>query len=189
MTKVDDKREAILQATLQLVTEHGFHGAAMSKVAKEAGVSAGIIYHYFKNKDALLVELYLELKSRATVAQMAELDTTQSLHDQMRHIWSAMVRWFIRHSQETAYINQFCGSPYYTVEVEEQSAKIWRPLKEIHDRAKREHIIKDMPIAVYGALAVDVPGALVRRQASGQVELTDEVVEQVVESLWQAIRI
>ena len=51
MTQAEDKRTAILQATLRLISENGFHGTAMSKVAKEAGVSAGIIYHYFDSKD------------------------------------------------------------------------------------------------------------------------------------------
>ena len=37
MKHIEDKRAAILTATLELVAEHGFHGTAMSKVAKEAG--------------------------------------------------------------------------------------------------------------------------------------------------------
>ncbi len=40
---MSDKRDAILKATLNLVSENGFHGTPMSKIAKEAGVSAGII--------------------------------------------------------------------------------------------------------------------------------------------------
>jgi TetR/AcrR family transcriptional regulator, repressor of fatR-cypB operon len=37
-----DKREAILQAMLELVAERGFHDAPMSLVAKRANTSAGI---------------------------------------------------------------------------------------------------------------------------------------------------
>ncbi len=59
MERVDDKRAAILAATLRLISKNGFHGTAMSKVAKEAGVSAGIIYHYFDSKDELMDELYI----------------------------------------------------------------------------------------------------------------------------------
>ena len=62
MERVDDKRAAILAATLRLISKNGFHGTAMSKVAKEAGVSAGIIYHYFDSKDELMDELYKEIK-------------------------------------------------------------------------------------------------------------------------------
>lgn len=189
MTKVDDKREAILQATLKLVSENGFHGTAMSKVAKEAGVSAGIIYHYFENKDALMVELYLELKKRSSEAQLTAIDPSQPLRTQIRQMWGVMIRWFIEHPQQTAYVHQFCGSPYFSSEVEERGKAVYKPVMEIHEKAKKEMIIKDMPMPVYAALAVDVPSALVSRQAAGQLELTDDIVEMVVESLWQAIRL
>ena len=62
MDHIEDKRTAILEATLKLISENGFHGTAMSKVAKEAGVSAGIIYHYFDSKDELIDELYRHIK-------------------------------------------------------------------------------------------------------------------------------
>ena len=62
MDQVEDKRASILSATLKLVSENGFHGTVMSKVAKAAGVSSGIIYHYFDSKDGLILELYKEIK-------------------------------------------------------------------------------------------------------------------------------
>jgi TetR/AcrR family transcriptional regulator, repressor of fatR-cypB operon len=51
---VTGKREAILNAALQLFTEFGFHGTAMPQVAERAGVGAGTIYRYFTSKEALV---------------------------------------------------------------------------------------------------------------------------------------
>jgi AcrR family transcriptional regulator len=62
MNRVEDKRKAILEATLRLISQNGFHGTAVSKVAKEAQVSTGSIYHYFAGKDDLINELYKEIK-------------------------------------------------------------------------------------------------------------------------------
>ena len=42
----------------------------MSKIAKESGVSAGIIYHYFANKDELIIELYKTIKLKRRVAYL-----------------------------------------------------------------------------------------------------------------------
>ena len=64
MTAGKDKREAILQAMLELVAERGFHDAPMSLVAQRAGTSAGIIYHYFPSKDELIRALYLHVKAK-----------------------------------------------------------------------------------------------------------------------------
>lgn len=52
--KNSDKRTDILQAALQLIAERGFHAAPMAEIAEKAGVAAGTIYLYFKNKDILI---------------------------------------------------------------------------------------------------------------------------------------
>ncbi|MDD2501471.1 MAG: TetR family transcriptional regulator, partial [Geobacter sp.] len=36
----EDKRELLLQATLELVARHGFHGAPCAAIAEQAGVAA-----------------------------------------------------------------------------------------------------------------------------------------------------
>ncbi|MBW1924813.1 MAG: TetR/AcrR family transcriptional regulator [Deltaproteobacteria bacterium] len=48
-----DKEEAIFEAALKIITNKGFHKARMSDIAKQAGISYGLIYHYFKNKESL----------------------------------------------------------------------------------------------------------------------------------------
>jgi TetR/AcrR family fatty acid metabolism transcriptional regulator len=48
-----NKESAIFRATLKIVKQKGFHKARMSDIAKEAGISYGLVYHYFKNKDDL----------------------------------------------------------------------------------------------------------------------------------------
>lgn len=188
MSKVDDKRTAILQATLSLISEHGFHGTAMSKVAKEEGVSAGIIYHYFKNKDQLIVELYIDCKVRLFSDLQKQHDTSAPLRSQIRTMWDTMIRQLLRHPQETLFMNQFCTSPYYTKEVEEAVAPYFASVHKCFEEGIKEMIIKPLPQQIYGTLIMDVPSALVRREAAGQIELTENLIDEVVEALWQAIR-
>ena len=52
-----DKKETILQTALQLFAEDGFDKTSTSKIAKQAGVSEGLIFRHFKNKDGLLQSL------------------------------------------------------------------------------------------------------------------------------------
>ena len=49
-----EKQEKILQAALVLFAKEGFHATSTSKVAKLAGVSEGLIFRHFGNKDGLL---------------------------------------------------------------------------------------------------------------------------------------
>jgi AcrR family transcriptional regulator len=49
-----DKKENILNAALELFAQEGFKATSTSKVAKAAGVSEGLIFRHFINKDGLL---------------------------------------------------------------------------------------------------------------------------------------
>jgi len=50
LQKSIDKRNALVQATIGLVNNNGFHATPMSKIAKMANVSPATIYLYFENK-------------------------------------------------------------------------------------------------------------------------------------------
>lgn len=54
---VRDKRTAILNATLAVLTQKGFHDATIDEIAETAGVGKGTIYSYFPSKIALVEEL------------------------------------------------------------------------------------------------------------------------------------
>ena len=50
---ISDKRAAILETSLKLLSERGLHDTPMSMIVKESGVSTGTVYHYFENKGLL----------------------------------------------------------------------------------------------------------------------------------------
>jgi AcrR family transcriptional regulator len=53
-----NKRDAILNAMLDVVVERGFHEAPMSLIEKRSGASAGVIYHHFASKEEIIQALY-----------------------------------------------------------------------------------------------------------------------------------
>jgi AcrR family transcriptional regulator len=51
----DRRPEEILDAALRVFARRGLHDATLEEVAKEAGISKGTIYLYYKNKEDLFV--------------------------------------------------------------------------------------------------------------------------------------
>src|SRR4030095_16821237 len=49
-----DRRVQILDAALVCFAKRGFHQASMHDIAAEAGISVGLIYRYFENKEAVI---------------------------------------------------------------------------------------------------------------------------------------
>ncbi|MBY0456298.1 MAG: TetR/AcrR family transcriptional regulator [Gemmataceae bacterium] len=58
MTRVaDDRRKQILAAAERCFARHGFHQTSMQEVCREAGLSPGSVYRYFRSKDDIIVAM------------------------------------------------------------------------------------------------------------------------------------
>ena len=56
-TQIDagaDRRAQILEAAIVCFAKRGFHQASMHDISAEAGISVGLIYRYFENKEAVI---------------------------------------------------------------------------------------------------------------------------------------
>lgn len=62
--KISDKYAAILDAAETAFAQYGYHSTQMSRIAAEAGVAAGTVYLYFKNKPDVLVSLFRDRLTR-----------------------------------------------------------------------------------------------------------------------------
>ncbi len=90
-----DKRELLLEAATKLFVERGLHATPTSAISKQAGVSAGILFHYFKTKDDLIDELYVSIKKEYTSSILIDIDRIKSDLGKLRLIWSNSWNWAI----------------------------------------------------------------------------------------------
>jgi TetR/AcrR family transcriptional regulator, repressor for uid operon len=52
-----DRRTQILDAAVICFAKHGFHQTSMHDISAEAGISVGLIYRYFKNKEEVIAAM------------------------------------------------------------------------------------------------------------------------------------
>jgi AcrR family transcriptional regulator len=53
-SSIGDRRSQILEAALVCFAKRGFHQTSMHDISGEAGISVGLIYRYFENKEAVI---------------------------------------------------------------------------------------------------------------------------------------
>ncbi|MCS7458882.1 TetR/AcrR family transcriptional regulator [Paenibacillus doosanensis] len=63
----DERREQIMRAAMKVFAHKGSAGTKMSMIAAEARISHGLLYHYFKSKDALFNALVREAMEGAAL--------------------------------------------------------------------------------------------------------------------------
>ena len=84
----NNKHDRIMNAAIASFARHGYHHATIADVAREAGVAAGTIYLYFKNKDDLLIRIFEEkvqgfirtFHRRLKTEKNAEVKLTKLVH-------------------------------------------------------------------------------------------------------------
>ena len=56
MTRIEPKeakKMKIIQAALDLFVERGYYGTKTSQISRRAGISEGLLFHYFPTKEIL----------------------------------------------------------------------------------------------------------------------------------------
>jgi len=68
------RREQICRAAAAVISERGFDGTTMRMVAEEAGVSTGMLNHYFSNRMEMLEETLLFVSTRQQARENAAIE-------------------------------------------------------------------------------------------------------------------
>jgi AcrR family transcriptional regulator len=185
---VPNKRAAILETTLDLLSERGFHDTPMSMIAKQSGVSTGIIYHYFAGKKELIYELYREIKLKMLGAITEGFVEQVTYRERFHVLWHNVVRYHIDHPRETVFLEQFENSPYYQPDWQAAFADEMAPFVAWFQQGVREGALKDLPFEVAAELSLMVAVSLAKRHIRGTIQLADALMDDAANASWDAIK-
>src|SRR5690606_41644065 len=68
----DIRRQELAEATLLTLQEYGFSGTTVQRVSERAGMSHGLVHHYFKTK-AAMIETAVRLTNARLTAEVIRL--------------------------------------------------------------------------------------------------------------------
>lgn len=185
-----DKRDLILAAALELFAERGFDGTTVPMIVEKSGVSAGTIYRYFENMEALVNSLFQECVTGFSEKLQANYPASATdVYEQFLHIYRAMVEC----SQENADALQFIYTHSDARYLDETSTEVFEQLlnfiRNFLDRGKEQGIIRSLPTdalisIVYGAFM-----GLNKAIRCNDVEETQELLAEVGAVCWDAVRV
>lgn len=183
-----DKRADILKATLKLISEHGFHGTPMSMIAKEADVGAGTIYRYFENKEALINELFLEIKARISQVMLSGFSAEASAEETFCKVWRNTFDFCVQNPQEMFFLEQYHNSPFLTPETESTTMEYLAPLVGGFEAAIEAGEIKEMSFELLSIFAYDVTVAFAKRHISGAMVMGEALLDVAIQACWDAVK-
>lgn len=102
----DERRAQIVRAAIAVVARLGFTGASTTLIAAEAGVSKGLLWHYFRNKDDLLKQAVVATLTSIQEELIAEIDVTAPPPEIIRAAIRWIAAWSIGHRREIRAMDQ-----------------------------------------------------------------------------------
>lgn len=184
MTK-EDKRVALIRAATKLFSERGFHGTPTAMISKEAGVSSGILFHYFPTKEDLINATYYAAKAQMMKGVTAGIDDEPTIEGKIRRMLSNSIRWSLANPQEFMFVEQFSSSPYITRITKEELAKDNEFFYKLLKGYIREGKIREMD---YGLLLYLVQGVIVaavkKSLREGPDPDVDGIIDEVNRLIW-----
>ncbi len=190
-----DKRTAILKAAMDLIADNGFHGSPTAMIAARAGVGTGTIYRYFIDKDQLIQEVFKDVETRLNGVLMMDYPANQSIRRRLDHYFTGMIGFFIANPMEFKFIGQFYDSPYGVAlrrdKIFSQTADNaygCETIKSLFEKGIAEGVIKNLPIVILFALFIGSLISATRDHILGFIEFDQQLLQQMADACWDAIK-
>ncbi len=185
--KITDKRSALLQATLSLVNNNGFHNTAMSKIAQLAGVAPATIYLYFENKQDLVNKLYLEVKEDFSKKAFEGYREDLPVKKGFEIIWFNIANYKLTQIKEANFLSQCDNNPMIEEVIRVEGLKNLQPLLDLWERGRREKIIKPLSDYVLYAFTVYPLSFLLGMQERKIYTLNEKTTAETFRASWDAV--
>lgn len=183
-----DKKQAILKAMMELVTEHGFYATPMSLVAKRANVAAGTIYHYFESKEELIYALHAQLKQQIDEAMVANDFTQKTYKERFFHFWFNLYDFFLHHPQEFLFLEQYANSPYIHQVTKEENGYRHQPMAGFMMQGIQLGVLRDMNVELMTAFVYGSVAATIKLVLSQKLSTSKSLLQSAAQSCWDGVK-
>lgn len=183
-----EKKQAIFESTLRLISVYGFHGTPISQIAQHAGVATGTIYHYFASKDELIVELFRYSKQKIQDATFRDHDATAEYHKRFVTTWINLVKHYVQYPEVLSFFEQFYSSPYVKEIFTDETVCFQDEISLFLKEGIRDGYIKQLDINIISAAFLGTVIATAKRGTSQYFKFSEEDLENMVGIIWDGIK-
>jgi len=185
-TQKEQKRQALLQAALDLFAENGFNGASTALIAKRAGVASGTLFFHFKNKEELIHSLFNEVRENIDFEVLKDVPADLPIRERLSRMLSNLLRYFLAHPAEFKFAEQYHFSP-----LNQQGQGFREGNRAFHGlllQAREQQIIKDIPCLCLEAIAFGPISSLAKEYANRGTPIDDEMVRVTIAACWDGLK-
>jgi AcrR family transcriptional regulator len=139
-TEKNDAKGLIFRTALGLFREKGLEATTMREVAKAAGVSLGLAYHYFPSKEAIVADYYRHVQQAHWQRVVEGIPKAKTLRDRLALAFHSNMEIIRQDRLVLGGVLKFVGEPHHplsvlgkeTLPVQQQTVETFRLVLEGH---------------------------------------------------------
>jgi len=185
---VSDKREAILEAALELFVERGFFGTAVPEIAERAGVGAGTIYRYFESKEALVNAIYRQEKLHFAHVVLDGFPAAAPTREQFRLLWTRMATFATEHTNSFIFMELHHHARYLDEESRAVENRMTELFTAVVTRAQAQGDLKAGAPRLLMGLVMGAFVGVMRSCVEIDTPLTQADWKLAEQCVWEAVR-
>ncbi len=190
----EQTREALIEAGIEHLSVHGYHGTGIKQILDEVGVPKGSFYNFFASKEAFVAEL-IGHYSQDLLAQLAEfmngVGKDLSPVEQLRAIYRySLERYAINDFKKSCLVGTMASeisseSEMCRVELE-RSMKQWLGFfSGVFEQGQQQGLIRDdmSPSDMAAVYWAAWEGSLIKMKMSADTQPVKRIMELMIETL------
>jgi AcrR family transcriptional regulator len=183
------KRDDILDAALALIVEGGVQSITFSKLFKLAKTGAGTFYHYFADKNDLVVELFKRCAKHSAECIMQDPGQDASAYQRFRAVMFGRARFCLMYPDDVEFITRYVHYSILPEDLRDHHMPTAQYVNAVIRNCQDEGLIIGLPTMMLAELTSGMVIAAIRGARNYEYELSDAEITQLVEMVWKAIKI
>ncbi|MVX65482.1 TetR family transcriptional regulator [Clostridium chromiireducens] len=183
-------QKAVLETTLELISEKELQATSMSLISKVSGISTGSIYHYFNSKEDIINELFKGIVKSQSDEVLEGFDSNEGLEVRFQGVWKNFIKFAMSYSRAFQFIEQYSFSPYITDEVKKKvNEDVWcNEVAKLYSKAIEQKLFIELEPKLMVQMHYGSMVYLLKSYFQGTTDLTDDIIQTAIYACWNAAR-
>lgn len=181
-----NKKQRILLSTLELIVQQGID-VPMSVIAKNANVAVGTIYHYFKDKQHIVNDIYKMIRRDFGSALTVDSDHPTA-KGRFTILWKTLYHYYLSNPMAFQFYVYIARPPLIPQSVLEETKISYQAQAYRLKDAAEAKIIKNLPVDVLIRMFHNSVVTMIEIRDNRKIELTEKEMRIAVDAAWDYIK-
>lgn len=190
----ENKQQSIREKAIEMIVKEGLDGFSMQKLAKAAGVSPATSYIYYKDKEDLIIKLWMEETRKMTEATLKDFDPSMSFREGLKIQWINRARYCMKNPENMDFLEQLRHSALYAKSFKMVGDEFKNVMHQFVSNAIKNKELVKVPVEVYWSIAFAPLYNLVKFHISGtsvggnKFTFSDKIMMQTLNLVLKALK-